>query len=187
MRRIVAEIKSTIDLIMERTKGLHLSAEEKERLDEEQRLRGARILVQGYLRGEISLEELTAKKDESPANSQKAMIEALVQGMRLGREEFPRGLEALERWKGKETRVQLQRIRDLSHQFGQTLQKRKRKVKAELREELTRRGVQGSAVEPNVEGSARWGEVVEALARELEPRLRELQSALLAETVGIHR
>jgi hypothetical protein len=176
----MAEIKSTIDLIMERTKGLTLSSEEKERLDEEKRVRGAQGLVQRYLRGDLSLDELSRQMEEGSSNSRKAMMQALVEGMRLGREEFSRGLEALERWRGKENRFQLQRIRDLSHQFGQALQKRRRKVKAELWEDLARRGVQGSAVEPNVEGSGRWDETINQVEREFEPRLGELRKELLA-------
>ena len=177
----MAEIKSTIDLIMERTKGLTLSPEEKERLEEEKRVRGAQTLVQRYLRGELSPEELSRKRDEITSNAQKAMMKALVEGIRLGREEFNRAMGALERWGGKGNRVQLQRIRDLAHPFGQALQKRRRKVKAELWEDLARKGVQGSAVEPNVEGSDKWDETIEAVAQEFDPRLRQLRKDLLAQ------
>jgi hypothetical protein len=183
----MAEIKSSIELAMERTKGLTFSDEERHRVEEDKDRRAAHGLLSQYLRGEVSLAELTRKKDSSSVAFREALMREMVVGLRLGREEFSRGLDALEQWQGRQSRPLLNRIRDLSMQFGQSLQKRRRKVKADLWEDLARRGLEGSAVEPNVEGSTQWRDLVEALAREFDPRIEEIRSALLAEATEAHR
>jgi hypothetical protein len=178
----MGEIKSTIDLVMERTKGLKFDEEDRHRLEVEKADRTAHALVVRYLQGDLTLAEISRERDSTAPFLREATLRFLVgEGLHLGREEFSRGFEALETWKGKESRGVIVRLQDLSLQFGHALQKRKRKVKADLWDELAKMGVQGSAVEPNVEGSAKWHEVVEKLARDFEPKLKEIKDALLAE------
>lgn len=176
----MGEIKSTIDLVMERTKGMTLSGEEKRHLEEEREERVAQGLTVRYLQGDVGLEELVRKSEGSSAPFGRAILNSMVEALVLGREEFPRALDALERLKGKELREPLKRAKDLSLQFAQALQKRRRRLKAELWDELAQRGVRGSAVEPNVEASPRWTETLEELQQEFEPRLRELKQSMLA-------
>ncbi len=88
---------------------------------------------------------------------------------------FPLILEAVERFLGKGHRKILQRLKDLSIEWGQLLQKRKRKLKAELREELACRGVEGSAVEPHVEGSPLWEKALRELQLQFQDKLVEAQ------------
>lgn len=176
----MGEIKSTIDLVMERTKGMTLSGEEKRHLEEEREERMAYGLSARYLQGDVGLEELVKKTEGSPAPFRRAILTSMVEALVPGGEEFLKALDALERLKGKELQGPLKRGRDLSLQFAHALQKKRRKLKAELWDELAQRGVRGSAVEPNVDASPRWKETVEELRREFEPRLQELKESALA-------
>lgn len=178
----MGEIKSTIDLAMEKTEGLTLSDEEKQRLEQEKDLRRSQALVKRYLKGDVSLEELLRNGHESVENVQQSMIRSLVEGLRPGRQDFSRGLEALEQWKGRSCRAQLKRLRDLSIQFGKALSKRKKKVRSVLWAELARKGVEGSAVEPNVEVSSQWTAATRELEREFDPRLEQIKKELLNQT-----
>jgi|YNPNPStandDraft_1061719.scaffolds.fasta_scaffold02215_9 hypothetical protein len=176
----MGEIKSTIELVMERTKGMTLSGEEKKHLEEEREARMAQGLAVRYLQGEVALDELIKKAQGSSPPFARTILNAMVEALRPGSDEFAKAVDALERLKGGELQAPLRRARDLSLQFGQALQKRRRKLKAELWEELAQRGVKGSAVEPNVEASPRWTQAVGELQREFEPRLQEIRQSLLA-------
>lgn len=174
----MAEIKSSIELAMERTKGLTFSEEERRQLEEEKEQRLAQALISQYLRGEMSLAELQQKRLQASRSARRALDKALVLGLNLGAETFPLAAEALEKFLGTENRKVLQRLRDLSIEWGQLLQKRKRKIRGELREELARRGVKGSAVEPHVEDSSVWGKALRELQVQFQGRLSEVQELL---------
>ena len=176
----MAEIKSTIDLVMEKTKGLSLTEEDKQNLKIEEDRRKAQAQVNRYLQGDMGLDEFLEHGASSPEVIQREIFRVLVEALRPGREAFSRCLEALDRWKGQPCRVPLKRLKDLSIRFGKALQKRKRKVKAELWETLASRGVQGSAVEPNVEVSVQWDRALRDLDREFESQLEEIKKELLA-------
>ncbi len=178
----MAEIKSSIELAMERTRGLTLSEEEKRSLQDEKAHRAAHALAAQYLRGDVDVEGLMHKAAALEEGARQGLLQGLVDGLRLGSEAFTRGADALERWKGRDHRQCLHRLRDLSVQFGHALQKRRKKLRATLWEDLARRGVEGSAVEPHVEASAPWKAAVEELGREFEPRLGEIKAALLQPT-----
>jgi hypothetical protein len=175
----MAEIKSSIELAMERTKGLTFSEEERRKWEEEREQRLAQALVSQYLRGEVSLGELERKRRDCTDAGRMALDRALVQGLSLGMESFEPAMEALENWLGKGNRTALQRLKSLSMEWGQALQKRRRKIKAELRAELASRGVGGSAVEPHVEGSPLWEKALQELRGQFQGRFLEIQELLL--------
>jgi len=53
------------------------------------------------------------------------------------------------------------------------------RIKAELREELERRGIRGSAVEPNVEASQAWERALRELQEEFSDKVSSLREQLL--------
>lgn len=171
----MGEIKSSIELAMERTKGLTFTEEERRKLEEEKERRLAQAMVSQYMRGEMSLSELERKRLQAPPSARLALDKALIESLSSGMDNFPLILEAVERFLGKGHRKILQRLKDLSIEWGQLLQKRKRKLKAELREELACRGVEGSAVEPHVEGSPLWEKALRELQLQFQDKLVEAQ------------
>ncbi len=62
----MGEIKSSIELAMERTKGLTFTEEERRKLEEEKERRLAQAMVSQYMRGEMSLSELERKRLQAP-------------------------------------------------------------------------------------------------------------------------
>jgi DNA-binding LacI/PurR family transcriptional regulator len=174
----MAEIKSSIELAMERTKGLTFTDEERRKLQEEKERRLAQAVVSQYVRGEINLSELERKRLEASPSARLALDRALLESLSWGMDNFPLVLEAMQRFLGKGHRKVLQRLKDLSIEWGQLLQKRRRKLKAELREELARRQVEGSAVEPHVEGSPLWGKALRELQVQFQDRLLEAQELI---------
>jgi hypothetical protein len=177
----MGEIKSTIDLVMEKTRDMKLTEEEKQKIEQEKEYRKAQGLVARLLQGDQTVEMFLQDAEGASEQVGSELLQALIEGLRLRGEYFTKGLEALERWKGAAARRSIKRMRDLGLQFGQALQKRKRKVRAELWKELAERGVQGSAVEPNVEVSPLWERTVQSLEEEFEPRLNEIKTSLKKE------
>jgi hypothetical protein len=181
----VGEIKSTIDLVMEKTKGLSLSEEEKRHLKEEEEARKAQVHVKRYLKGDLDLEQLLDQGRASSKTAQKTMIHALVEeGLKPGRESFSRALSALERWNPDGPKSSLKRLKDFSLMYAKALQKQKRKVKAQLWEELAARGVEGSAVEPNVLASPLWEETLRKMEREVRSQLEGIREEVLRDLLG---
>lgn len=175
----MAEIKSSIELAMERTKGLVFTEEEKRQLEEERERRIAQALILQYLRGEMSLRELERKRKEATPTGRRALDKVFVESLEMEAEALPKVLEAIESWLGKTNRHVVQKVKDLTVQWGQAVQKRKKRIKAELREDLAKRGVQGSAVEPNVEASLAWERALKELQEEFSDKVSSLREQLL--------
>ena len=175
----MGEIKSTIDLVMEKTEGLTLSEAEKKALEEEKESRASQIIGQRYLQGDVPLKDFIDEWERSTKLQQRAMLHCVVGGMQLGTEAFSRGLQALDYLKEAGSRAVLERFRNLSAKFGKLLQKRRRKIKSELWAEFAKRGIGGSAVEPNVEVSPQWHATIQSLQKEFAPRIDELKKAIL--------
>lgn len=180
----MAEIKSSIELAMERTKGLTFTEEERRKFEEEREGRAAQALVQQFLKGDMGLRELQRKREALTPSARRALDRALVEALVFGHEALPKVTEALEAWLGRTHRSLLQRLRDLSLQWGQVVQKRRKSIKKDLREELAKRGIRGSAVEPNVEASPLWDKVLTELHQEFSSRLAEIQRELLLALEG---
>ena len=84
----MAEIKSTLDLVMERTKHLTLSSEEKtgqRKKEFEKKLNG---LLQQYADGALSIDELLEKMDglqaDLPTEGRRLAVKAVAQRIRPG-------------------------------------------------------------------------------------------------------
>jgi hypothetical protein len=175
----MAEIKSTIDLVMEKTKELKLTEEERKALEAEELQKTAQAMVRRFLHGELSIEEMERKAVESSEGLREALLGEFIQRLDLSSTEFFPILEALERLGGKELGSTLRKLKDLSMNFGHALHRQRKKIKAQLWEELSRRGISGSAVEPNVDASPLWERAVRDVALEFTHRLEPLKEALL--------
>ncbi len=83
----MAEIKSTLDLIMEKTKGLTLSPEEKEKIHREEWLKKAKGWIQKFLDDRTDLgkvkDELFSR--EKPLEWKKILKQRINQGSGPGR------------------------------------------------------------------------------------------------------
>lgn len=143
----MAEIKSTLELIMERTRNLTMTAEEKERLRRKEATGKIKGSVQKYLDGLIGLDTLKAEMEESEKNSpdsRKIMESALRE--RLNPEGENRKIfEALEQAVGIDTNS----LRDRISRFRLEMETEKQNVANRLKGELAYRRISGSAVIPN--------------------------------------
>jgi hypothetical protein len=149
----MAEIKSTLDIIMEKTKGLSLSAEEKEALKREETAKKIRVWVRRFLDDEATLEGVRRELKE--------VLEDKTAGSLLRAE-----LVAYLHPEGDNGKV-FQMMKELLNLRTEPLEEKiaaflkdliaMRVVRLKhLEEKLARSGISGSAVLPNVAGDPEW-------------------------------
>jgi hypothetical protein len=154
----MGEIRSTLDIIMEKTKGLTMTAEERQAIQRNEIGGKVRGLVQKYLDGALDLEKL---RDEITA------MEGDRQGMALEslKEECthldPDGdaspyLKILEMLLKADTGP----VKKVLSAYHEEMDQRKRSWEARAMERLRRRDISGSALVPNLRADPAWMDVV---------------------------
>jgi hypothetical protein len=149
----MTEIKSTLDLIMEKTKGLSMTPQEKEALRREEWLKKAKGWIQKFLEGWVDLEKI---KDEIDLNSNPPEWEFLL------KKEIITGLHPEAK---NEKRLQLlQYLLHLSPDpylkvfdaFNRRIEQEKNRQENLLRQNLADQGISGAAVLPNLDLAPSW-------------------------------
>ncbi len=151
----MGEIKSTLDIIMEKTKGLTMTEEEKEAFRKKETEGKVRGLLQRFLDGFIDAERL---KDEIGSLGEKRYAvarEALIREC-MGRMEPGADntilLDALENAAG----LDIAPIRKIILDYNQDLEKQKMDRKQVLQKNLKGLGISGTAVIPNIHADQEW-------------------------------
>jgi hypothetical protein len=170
--KLMAEIKSTLDIIMEKTEGLTLTEEEKAVIHDKELAGKIRRFFQRYLDGAISMEKFREEWDTVRKEQEKALgilTRLCVEHME------PEGenrslLTLLDQVAG----VEIGSIREI-------LERTKAEIEAERFEELERvrmalaeKGISGSAVRPNLHADPQWKETVSRVRQRLHGTLLSL-------------
>jgi hypothetical protein len=177
----MAEIKSAVELAMERTKGLRLSHEEKEKVREEEIQSRAVGLVNRYLGVDFHLREVEkelAKVDPSQRQHlEKLFIQNLIEALNLDRDNdlIFQGLETFR----PASAWTVKKIKDLNEKYQSRKKEEFRKTEVDLSARLERLGIGGSAVHPRVEGSPEWEEALARFKPGFEEELKKLKKGIL--------
>jgi hypothetical protein len=175
----MGEIKSTLDLVMEKTKHLSQSAEEKtaqRRKDIENRLRG---MLQKYQDKVISLEHL--QRDYEGLNAEFNLPDhTFLAGQVMDRLD-PDGdnralLEVLEHCCNLDCRGLADLIQHHQVKVQTAAQRRMKALKASLARNFN---ISGPAVVPNLEADDQWRREAQGLRAEFEGTISREQSDLL--------
>ena len=178
---IVGEIKSTVELAMEKTKGMLLSREEKEKLKEEELHSKAQGLVNRFLEVDFHLKEVEkdlAKYDPSQReHMEKLILHYLCEAIQLDRDNdlIFQGIEAFE----KKSQNTIKKIRELIEDYRRRQEKEYKQAEKVLLKKLERQGISGSAVQPRVEGSQEWQDAQNKFKQPFEDQLHILKKQLL--------
>jgi hypothetical protein len=162
----MAEIKSTLELALERTKRMAISDKEKEEIRQKRLLETATRFFHRYREGNAPLSELQKEIEKMDKKTSAAVKEFLLSqwidalSLKDEDEQLIKGVEWLKNGQLKEI---LERFRHLSSQYREEMDKIMQQVRSRMEEALKREGIAGSAVEPNVEGNPLWKEAVEKL------------------------
>jgi hypothetical protein len=177
----VGEIKSTLELAMERTRKFAISEKEKEEMKQKEVLQKATGLFHRYREGNLSLNDILkqiGKMEKKTASTVKEfLLSQWIDALSLddGEERILKGIESLGQRNIEEVK---QTFHHLVSQYQEEKEKVKEKVKAQRREVLREDGITGSAVEPKLEGDELWKKENEKLDHSYEMTLDEIKDRL---------
>jgi ElaB/YqjD/DUF883 family membrane-anchored ribosome-binding protein len=180
---LMAEIKSTLELAMERTKKIAISREEREEIKQQETLQKVNALLHRYMEGHLPLNEILRKiermDEKTRTMSKEILLSQWIDALSLNEEDerLLRGIEAL---KGKD----IDEVKEKFHHLLSQCRKEKEKIKQEIRvrseEALRREGIYGNAVEPNIEGSQHLEKELGNLDQLYGVKLKEIKEQLRA-------
>jgi hypothetical protein len=177
----VGEIKSTLELAMEKTKKFAISEKEREEMKKKEVLQKATSLFHRYREGNLPLNDILKQIERMEEMTAAAVKEFLlsqwIDALSLddGEERILKGIESLEQRNIDEVRQKFYR---LVSQYQQEKERVKEKVKAQRREVLRKDGIYGSAVEPKLEGDELWEKENEKLDHSYKMTLDEIKERL---------
>jgi len=182
----MGEIKSTLELAMERTKKFVLSDKEKEELKQKEVLQKAGSLFHRYRDGRLSLNEVLKELEKMEKKTATTVKESLLSqwidalSLNDDHERTFKGMEALNRQRFDEVR---KKFHHLLSQYQQEKETLKEKMRVKLAEALKKEGIYGSAVEPRFEGSVSWEKENEKLDHSYGKKLEEIKEELRGSSV----
>lgn len=177
----MGEIKSTLELAMERTKKFAISEKEKEEIKQKEVLQKATSLFHRYREGHLSLNEIL-KEIERMEKKTATMVKELLLSQWIDAlsldDDNERILNGIESFKQRNIDEVKQKFRHLLSQYQGEKEKGKEKVRGQFIEALRKNGISGSAVEPKFEGGELWKKEKEKLDQSYRLKLEEIKEQL---------
>lgn len=151
----MAKIKSTLDLIMEKTKHLSLDDEEKKALEQQQLTQRVRPPLLRYLQGERDANSLAHELDtlspEKLEEGKRLCLEILMDRLSPF-EDNTRVLAGVEALNGDTEREHWEKtVVPLEKQYQEDLRQAREEAGSRFREALAAEGLKGSAILPRVD------------------------------------
>jgi len=177
----MAEIKSTLELAMERTKKIAISEEEREEIKRKEIMQKATGLFHRYMEGHIPfneiLKEIERMEEKTGSIVKGFLLTQWINALSLNDEE-ERFIKGIESFKNRGINEVTQKLRHLLSQYRTEKEKVKQEVKVQSIEALRKEGICGSAVEPNIEVSQLWEKEARNLDRLYGAKLEEIKEQL---------
>ncbi|HQG31781.1 MAG TPA: hypothetical protein PLA83_07630 [Deltaproteobacteria bacterium] len=165
----MGKIRSTLDIVMERTKNLSMTQDDRQKLKLKEQGDTVRAWSQRYLDGKMTIRELASQL--STAGDDRIEMQALLKEELIGNirleEDNSRVLDAL----ADLSLLDRERAERVIRYRQEELEKQKTSMLDSLKIDLAHQGFRGSAVIPNLARSRAWQEILrqaqEDLVREL--------------------
>jgi len=166
----MGEIRSTLDIIMEKTKDLKISDEEKEAFKEQEMTGKIKGLIQKFLDGIIDMEQL---RGEVSGLVEKGgdMVKRLIREESVSRIELEGNNEPLFRLLEEITGSEVDSLREVLKAFEKRLEREKDTREQGFKKRLEKQGISGSAVLPNIHADPEWSRYVSEIKEEFQERL----------------
>ena len=186
----MAEIKSTLDLVMERTRNMRPSREEREEMlarDREKKAKGLLLrLSEGHLKTENLREAAVDAAGPEEAEALEAELKRLlIQDLSLDQDPGP-AVAALEVLAGRPAIEPLQALLALQKDYTNDMAELEAQAAAQALEKLAARGITGSALRPKPVRTPAFEAKRLDLRRRLEGRFEQVRR-VLQEAVGRDR
>jgi len=152
----MAEIKSTIDLIMERTKDLSASPEEREAWHRQEREKHLRGLIQRLLDDSLTLDDVKDELEREKKGGRAAEALGTLKTALAAHVDPDSDNERLFRIVHELTGTPERRLQETLQPCQAESYAKKMALTEQQRGELASAGIAGSAVEPNPEADPQW-------------------------------
>ncbi len=177
----MAEIKSTLELAMERTKKIGISEKERKEIKQKEIGQKVNALSHRYMGGHLPLSEILREVDKMDEKTKtiakEALISQWIDALSL-KDEDEWLLTGIESLKHRSADPLKEKHHQLLSRYRKEKEKIKEKVRSQLTEALKREGIYGSAVELNIEVSELWKKEGENLDHLYSSKLEEIKEAL---------
>ena len=177
----MGEIKSTLELAMERTKKFTISEKEKEGIKQKEIMQKATRLFHRYREAQLSLNNILKEIDKMERKTAITVKELLlsqwIDALSL-EDDDERILKGIESLKGRSVDEIKQEFYHLFAQYQSEKENVKEEVKVRFTEALKKDGICGSSVEPNLEGGELWKKEIEKLDHSYRMKLEEIKEQL---------
>jgi len=177
----MGEIKSTLELAMERTKKFALSDKDKEEMKQKEVLQKACSLFHRYRDGHLSLNEVLKEVEKMEGKTatmvKQSLLSQWIDALSLDddNERILKGIGSFNQRNFDEVK---QKFHHLLSQYQEEKETLKEKMRVQLAEALKKEGIYGSAVEPNLEKSDLWKKENEKLDLSYKMKLEEIKQRL---------
>jgi len=177
----VGEIKSTLELAMERTKKFAVSEKEKEEMKQKEVLQKATSLFHRYRERHLPLSEIMKEIERMEKKTATTVKEFLlsqwIDALSLS-DDDERILKGIESLKQRNINEVKEKFYSLLSQYHEEKEKVKEEATIQFTEALRKDGIYGSAVEPKLEGNDLWKKEIEKLDRSYKTNLEEIKGKL---------
>ena len=180
-RKSMGEIKSSLELAMERTKKIAISGKEREEIKRREIDQKVNALSNRYREGHLPLNEILREMGRMDEKTSTLVKETLLSGwinalsLKDEDERLIKGIETLKHRNADELK---EKHHQLLSQYRGEKEKAEEKIRAQIAEALKRERIYGSAVQPNIEASRLWQKELGNLDQLFGPQLEELKEKL---------
>ncbi|MBN2061980.1 MAG: hypothetical protein JW882_16345 [Deltaproteobacteria bacterium] len=166
----MGEIKSTLDIIMEKTKGMTMSDEEKRDLRQKELTDRIKGLIQKFLDGIITYEKLKEEIRPDPEGEKdvtlKAVTDALFPMLVPGEDNYPL-LQVLRIF----NEIDIKSIEKKIMESERKIEDEKSIYNHKLEKKIKEKGISGTAVIPNLNADKEWVQRAELIKKDFREKL----------------
>ena len=175
------EIKSTLELALERTRRLAITQEEREEIKRQQLLKKATGFFHRYMEGHIPLHEILREIErmtgQEKSQVKKALLSQWMEALSL-ESDHERLFDGIESLRGMKVSGLREKFQLLVSEYQVERKKTEQNIERQAIEELKTEGIFGTAVVPRLEGNPKWRECTQAMNALFRKRVEGVKEAL---------
>ena len=177
----MGEIKSTLEIALEKAKAVKISSEDRQRFKREETLSEARNIFQRYTNHPSRSASLAALITESGKDAdllKQCLIATFVKALDLSHSS-ERIWDGLGELGLEETRRYQESLARIVQENERLRREAAEKVEKAVLKSLAESGISGTAVDLNIEGTAQWKNALESLDQKVSAELAQLRQEIL--------
>ncbi len=183
----MADIPSTIDLVMERTKHMVMSEEEKRAARLEETKKRTEGLFNFLSTPDFPFSDFESRfskaRDEKIENLEKILLEHILDHLDF-QMDYPKIMDGLKLVAGDAVKDEIDRLDHLCRVYNKEIKFASGGLGKKILKKLAAKGISGTAVKPKVEGSTFLKKEFETLAQKFKKELAPIRDSLLAKAAG---